>query len=368
MKKLYCMMMLINCMTFISSAQVGINTDGTPPNNSAILDIKSTNKGFLPPRMNSTQRNDIPSPADGLLIYNTDCNDMQYYNGGGWIPLGNTGLLATPGMISGSTTSCVNATGVVYSVSAVSDATGCYWMVPAGAIIIAGQGTPTITVSSGSSSGVVCLAAYNNCFRSTMKCLAVTLTQNVPINVNVKVVTPYSCGSTNATFVADILNSVPDPSYQWSNEGTIVPGATSSTYSTVATNRVDCQVSSSNTCFSPGTNYLEPGGGTGYPQPQDYGIPILLTCNYTQGCNYVGATIQWENSSCSWSSTERDPVLWPVNSVQIGDGQAALPNGLCNGVGYATDLFYLDMNFGPPPDPDKGHHQGWVCVSVLPEN
>ena len=65
------------------SAQVGIGT--TNPNASAELDVTSTTKGFLPPRLTTTQRNAISSPATGLTIYNTTLNCMEYFNGTGWL-------------------------------------------------------------------------------------------------------------------------------------------------------------------------------------------------------------------------------------------------------------------------------------------
>ncbi|KPH15105.1 hypothetical protein [Chryseobacterium sp. ERMR1:04] len=59
-------------MILFTKAQVGI---GTPtPNNSAMLDIQSSNKGFLPPRMsllNETDGTTIPTPANGLLVFHT---------------------------------------------------------------------------------------------------------------------------------------------------------------------------------------------------------------------------------------------------------------------------------------------------------
>ena len=55
----------------ISMAQnVGIGT--TTPNASALLDVSSTSKGFLTPRMTAAQRTAIFSPANGLLVYQTD--------------------------------------------------------------------------------------------------------------------------------------------------------------------------------------------------------------------------------------------------------------------------------------------------------
>ena len=65
------------------NAQVGIGT--TSPNASAELDVSSTTKGFLPPRLTTTQRNAISSPATGLTIYNTTLNCMEYFNGTGWL-------------------------------------------------------------------------------------------------------------------------------------------------------------------------------------------------------------------------------------------------------------------------------------------
>lgn len=65
-------------------AQVGINTDGTVPNSSAMLDVKSTVKGFLPPRMTAAQILAIPTPAAGLMVYNTTAQTLYSYNGTAW--------------------------------------------------------------------------------------------------------------------------------------------------------------------------------------------------------------------------------------------------------------------------------------------
>jgi hypothetical protein len=76
------------------SAQVSISSDGTPPDNSAMLDVKSTTKGLLAPRMTLVQRNAITTPAKGLLIFQTDGVPGLYYNSGTpanpfWLLLGN---------------------------------------------------------------------------------------------------------------------------------------------------------------------------------------------------------------------------------------------------------------------------------------
>ena len=67
--------------TFSINAQVGIGT--TTPAASAQLDVSSTTKGFLPPRLSFTQRDAI-TPAEGLMIYNTDTKKPNYFDGTGW--------------------------------------------------------------------------------------------------------------------------------------------------------------------------------------------------------------------------------------------------------------------------------------------
>jgi hypothetical protein len=54
---------------------------------SSIVDIQSTTKGFLPPRMTTTQKNAIASPATGLMVYDTTLNLISVYNGTTWITL-----------------------------------------------------------------------------------------------------------------------------------------------------------------------------------------------------------------------------------------------------------------------------------------
>jgi hypothetical protein len=73
----------------LGAGRVGIGT--LSPNNSAALEVASTNKGFLPPRMTTAQRDAIASPATGITLFCTDCNAndastgvMQTYNGTTW--------------------------------------------------------------------------------------------------------------------------------------------------------------------------------------------------------------------------------------------------------------------------------------------
>lgn len=74
---------------FTSNAQVGIGT--TSPDASSMLDVSSTTKGMLTPRMTTAQRTAISSPADGLIVYDTTLKAFYYYNAAtpAWTPVGD---------------------------------------------------------------------------------------------------------------------------------------------------------------------------------------------------------------------------------------------------------------------------------------
>ena len=67
------------------SQNVAINADGSLPHTSAILDIKSTEKGMLVPRMTTAQRIAVAAPATGLQVFDSDTKSFWFYNGVGWV-------------------------------------------------------------------------------------------------------------------------------------------------------------------------------------------------------------------------------------------------------------------------------------------
>ena len=101
--KLPLLLVLAGCCIQLSlrAQSLAVNTDGTSADISAILDVKSTLKGLLVPRMSSAQRLAISTPANGLLVYDIDINSFYYYNGvfwnnispvNNWLLTGNSGI------------------------------------------------------------------------------------------------------------------------------------------------------------------------------------------------------------------------------------------------------------------------------------
>ncbi|MDZ7900005.1 MAG: hypothetical protein U5N85_18510 [Arcicella sp.] len=86
MKKIYLILTFLLCVYVQTAiAQMGVNSTGAAPATSSILDVSSTTKGFLMPRMTTTQRNAIPFPAQGLMIFNTTTAEIEVQRGLGWV-------------------------------------------------------------------------------------------------------------------------------------------------------------------------------------------------------------------------------------------------------------------------------------------
>jgi len=82
--------MLLTITAHQSYAQVSINVDGNIPDASAMLDVQSTERGFLAPRMTMLQRDAIASPVTGLLVFQTDSTaGFYYFDGTAWGKVSN---------------------------------------------------------------------------------------------------------------------------------------------------------------------------------------------------------------------------------------------------------------------------------------
>lgn len=136
---LACLFLLTIGSTASFSQNVGIGT--TSPDPSALLDIDASatsNKGILIPRMTAVQRLAIPSPANSLLVFDTDSTCFFYWNAGSsaWKSLCN---IATPGPIGlTGATGVTGATGTIGSTGATGADLGTHWTITGNAGTIPG--------------------------------------------------------------------------------------------------------------------------------------------------------------------------------------------------------------------------------------
>ena len=153
-------------------AQVGINADNSDPNSTAMLDVKSTTKGLLPPRMTFAQRNAIVSPAEGLSVICTNCNGdgtgcFSIYLGGQWLNM--YGYCALPfAPTEGSPVQ--SNTQIIWNWTTVPIATGYKWNTTndyASATDVGNTTTKTETGLTQGTSYTRYVWAYNACGHSS---------------------------------------------------------------------------------------------------------------------------------------------------------------------------------------------------------
>jgi uncharacterized protein (TIGR02145 family) len=111
-------------LTIHCYSQVSINTNGANPNSSAMLDMSSTNSGFLINRMNAVQRNAIVTPAEGLLIFNVDNSCYEAYVNNTWYPVSCPAPCVTPSAFTAAAASPVNCNSFTAKWNASTGATG----------------------------------------------------------------------------------------------------------------------------------------------------------------------------------------------------------------------------------------------------
>lgn len=155
---------------------VKIGAEQGNPDPSSILDVESTQKGFLPPRMSSEERDAISNPAPGLHIYNTTTNCDNFFNGTGWREVCGSCIPPAPFLpsaISGDASPCPGTTGLSYSVSPIAGVSY-QWDLPQGWSQTSGGNSSSIVVTAGSSAGTIVVTPSNSCGNGPSQTLTVT--------------------------------------------------------------------------------------------------------------------------------------------------------------------------------------------------
>jgi hypothetical protein len=148
---------------------VAINTTGATADPSAILDIASTTEGFLLPNLTSAQRNALPSPAQGLFIYNTTDQNIEYWNGTAWEQL-SFSIVGVTASASPANPVCTGT-----SVSLTGTATnGTTWSWAGPNSYSSSAQNPNIATFTYSNAGTYTLTPSNGCGAGAMATVSVT--------------------------------------------------------------------------------------------------------------------------------------------------------------------------------------------------
>jgi hypothetical protein len=142
----------------------GVHINGFTEVTSSQLTVDSTTKGFLQPRMTTTQKNAIATPATGLTVYDTTLNTNEYYDGAAWRSIASQAWVQSQGYLTGFTegdtlqivsdrgrvTTSLSSTGTTLVASATTGYTGVFFNYTLGDGTSYRAGTVTSVVSSGS--------------------------------------------------------------------------------------------------------------------------------------------------------------------------------------------------------------------------
>jgi len=172
---LFLSLILINVELF---SQIGVNKDGSQPDPSSMLDIKSISNGVLIPRMTLTQRTTIVNPSEGLIVYCTNCGQsgaptISIYILGIWrnIPFCTPPSSPTAGTHTPSTNQ------IIWKWNAISGATGYKWNTTNDISTALDVGTNTSKTETGLLCGIAYIRyiwAYNDCGGSSVTVLMQT--------------------------------------------------------------------------------------------------------------------------------------------------------------------------------------------------
>lgn len=225
------------------------------------------------------------------------------------------GAPVQPGAITGTTSVCPGITGLIYSITAVPDATSYTWTVPAGWSINAGAGTNSITVTSGSAgqNGNISITASNSCGISSPGTLAVTVSPGTPATPGIISGAAEQC--INKTGLIYSIVAVPNAtSYAWTVPAgwTITSGAgtTSITVSTGAgALSGNITVTASNSCGISGTKTLAVIANTAIPLAPATPTGPTSICDIATGLVFTVPTVA-NATSYNWQL----PSGWNITS------------------------------------------------------
>ena len=271
---------------------------------------------------------------------------------------------ATPGSVSGTVDQCQGLTGQVYSISAVTNATTYTWTVPGGWTITGGQGTTSVTVTTGSAgqNGNISVTAGNSCGNSSPSSLAVTVLPGTPARPGAISGTTAQCpGLTGQVYS---INPVTDATkYNWTVPAgwtiTDGQGAISITVTTGSSGQDgNISVTAENSCGTSEERTLSVTVGSLSVVPTGITITNNSTCNgvgktitVSGGSLGAGATWQWFTVSCGGTTAGTGTSIIVDPPAGTSTTYYVRASGNCNTTACATGTVTVLANVGTPSPP-----------------
>jgi hypothetical protein len=316
MIKIFYFLLILLLDSNLLFSQVGINSDGSIPDNSAALDVKSTNKGVLIPRLTYEQRNTLPDPAEGLMVFCKDCGEegsLSIFSNGTWKSFS---LCSISAPIAGDHEYSTGQ--IVWKWSRVAGATGYKWNTTnfySSAIDLDTLCSKTETGISGNTDYSRFVWSYNSCSNSTATVLTETTFAAPPC-------TPTT-GTNVPSFNQIVWNwnaSVDATGYKWNTTNDYASALDVNNYTTKTETNLTC-----NTNY---TRYVWAYNG--------YGIsaPVLSLTQSTLLCSTCGSSIIVHHIAgnvapvdktvtyCTVSNVPGDPTKCWITSNLGADHQA----------------------------------------------
>jgi gliding motility-associated-like protein len=234
----------------------------------------------------------------------------------------SAGAPSQPGAITGTATQCPGLTDQIYSISSVTDADTYTWTVPTGWLIVSGQGTVSITVTSGISGqdGVISVTSGNSCGTSTPSTLAVTVSPGAPSQPGAITGTTAQCpGVTGQIYsISPVTNAT---TYTWTvpTGWTVTNGAGSTSItvtSGLAGQNGNITVTAGNTCGESTASSLAVTVSPGPPSQPGPISGTVLQCPGLTGQIYSVSTVA-DATTYTWTV----PAGWTITG---GAGTASI--------------------------------------------
>jgi len=337
MKKLVLLIAVLIFTISSTVAQIAVNQDGSHADPSAILDVKSTSLGLLPPRLTDAQMNAIPNPAAGLLIFNTSQKKLCLYDGAAW--LCRCLVPGGPGDITGNITPCEGGV-EIYSVAEVMGIVYT-WQVPPGWTITAGQGTHSITAAVGIIGGTIRVTPSIACGNGPASTLNSTVLPLLP-DIGSIAGNSSPCETTSTTYSVTNIAGI---TYNWTvpNGWIITAGhGTNSINVTVGTTDGQISVTPTNASCGAGTPKTLAVTSPSYPEQPSAIAGATTPCETHQEIysvtNVAGIAYNWTVPT-DWIITAGQGTNTITVTVGNNDGNISVtPSNVTCGDGTPSTL------------------------------